>query len=82
MTAEGCRFCGDARIILAELSQSIPLTTREVPLLSDEGRRLAAVHRVPYAPLLFVDGDLFGYGRISGRKLERHLARRAKTPAG
>lgn len=82
VTSQGCGFCEDAKGILAELSVETPLRVEEVSLLSEEGRKLAAAHSVPYAPLLFVDGVLFGYGRMSRRKLERHLERRVEDRAG
>lgn len=82
VTAQACRLCDEAKDVLTEVSHHTPLVMHEVPLLSYEGRQLAAAHRVPHVPLLFVDGVLFGYGRISRRKLERHLERRVKDRAG
>ncbi len=81
VTARGCHFCEDAANILDELSSSAPLVVREVPLTSEEGRGLAIRHRVPFPPILLVDGVLFGHGRISCRKLERHLAELTQTEA-
>jgi hypothetical protein len=46
-----------------------------VPLSSEEGLGLLVRHQVPFPPILLVDGAFFGYGRISRRKLEEHLAR-------
>jgi hypothetical protein len=36
-------------------------------------------HRVPYPPILLIEGEFFGYGRISRRKLEMHLAHLANS---
>jgi glutaredoxin len=81
VTASGCHFCDDASRLLDEIGIETPLAVRTVPLSSDEGRRLLVRYRVPYPPILLVDGVFFGYGRISRRKLESHLAGRAKDVA-
>jgi glutaredoxin len=70
----GCHYCDDARRILDEIGEEMPLRVRTVPLSSAEGRVLVVRHRVPFPPILVVNGRFFGYGRISRRKLERHLA--------
>jgi hypothetical protein len=74
VTAAGCHFCDEAGRLLDELGQLTPLAVRTVPLASDEGRSLLVRHRVPFPPILLVDGAFFGYGRISRRKLSNHLA--------
>ena len=82
VTAEGCHFCDDALGILDQLAQSTPLAVRIVPLDSDEGRSLAVRYRVPFPPILLIDGTLFGHGRISRRKLFRLLAMRVDDHVG
>jgi glutaredoxin len=81
VTASGCHFCEDAAHLLDALSLSAPLAIREVPLTSEEGRELAIRHRVPFPPILIVDGEYFGHGRISRRKLERRLGELIHTEA-
>jgi len=81
VTAPGCHFCDDAAHLLDELSPSAPLAVREVPLTSEEGRELAIRHRVPFPPILIVDGVYFGHGRISRRKLERRLGELIRSEA-
>jgi thiol-disulfide isomerase/thioredoxin len=81
VTATGCHFCDDTNRLLDEIGKETPLAVRTVPLSSDEGRRLLVRHRVPFPPILLVDGAFFGYGRISRRKLESHLAGLAKDVA-
>ncbi|HLA66972.1 MAG TPA: glutaredoxin domain-containing protein [Acidimicrobiia bacterium] len=73
VTASGCHFCEDATRLLEDLGRSVPLAVRVVSLTSEEGRELAVRHRVPFPPILIIDGVLFGHGRISRRKLERRL---------
>ncbi|MBI5156944.1 MAG: glutaredoxin [Acidimicrobiia bacterium] len=79
VTAPGCHFCEDAASLLDELDPPVPLLVRKLPLTSDEGRGLAIRHRVPFPPILIVDGRYFGHGRISRRKLERRLAELTQT---
>ena len=79
VTAPGCHFCSDALRLLDEVGEATPLTVRTVPLSSDEGRALLVRHRIPFPPILLVDGVVFGYGRISRRKLESHLSQSANT---
>jgi hypothetical protein len=44
-----------------------------VPLLSETGRDLVARHRVPFPPILLIEGAFFGFGRLSQRRLEQRL---------
>lgn len=79
VTAPGCHFCEDATRLLDKLADVTPLNVRTVPLASDEGRYLVVKHRVPFPPIVLIDGDYFGYGRISQRKLQAHLGRLSNT---
>jgi hypothetical protein len=76
VTSPGCHFCDDALRVLDDIGATTPLRVRTVAMTSDEGRSLVVRHRVPFPPILLVDGAFFGYGRISRRKLERHLSTR------
>lgn len=73
VTSPGCHFCDDALSLLTELAGKLPLRMETIPLSSDQGRSLLVRHRVPFSPILMIDGEFFGYGRISRRKLEAHL---------
>jgi len=70
----GCRYCTHARVILQRLAEETPLRVREVELESVEGVAALQRWRVPFPPILLVDGVLHGYGRISERKLRRRLS--------
>ena len=74
VTNPGCHYCDDARDLLDELSRTMPLSIRTVAMVSDEGMSLIVRYKVPFPPILMIDGQFFGYGRISRRKLEAHLA--------
>lgn len=76
VTAKNCHFCERGHTLLAELADRYPLHVREVSLTSAEGRAIAARWRVPYPPIVIVDGDLAGYGRLSVRRLDRLFAQR------
>lgn len=77
LTQTDCAFCRHAKEVLARVGEQYRLTVTEVDLASDEGQGLAVEHGVLFAPGLLLDGEGFGYGRISERKLRRALARRA-----
>lgn len=55
------------------------MTVRRVELASEEGMKIARTHRVPFPPILLIDGQYFGHGRLSERKLERALAQRIEA---
>ena len=80
VTAPRCGFCDRGRGILDDLARSWPLEIREVALDSPEGRALAARWRVPYPPIVLVDGQLAGYGRLSAKRLRQLLA--SRVPPG
>lgn len=76
-TSPGCHYCSDAREVLARVRSEVPLQVTEVDLESASGQAALARWRVPFPPILILDGMLFGYGRISERKLRATLAARA-----
>lgn len=79
LTAEGCHYCTHARAALTRLAQEWPLAVTEVPLESAEGERLALRDGVVFPPGVYLEGALFGYGRLSEGKLRRRLAELART---
>jgi thiol-disulfide isomerase/thioredoxin len=75
VSAPGCHFCRDAAELLGSLGKMYPLQVVEFDGHSPEGRSLVSRFRPPFMPVLLIDGEYFGHGRISRRKLEGHLAR-------
>jgi hypothetical protein len=73
VTAPACHYCDHGRTVLAEITERVSLDVREVPLDSDEGRHLLAVHRFAFPPAVIVDGRLVAHGRLSARRLARLL---------
>lgn len=73
VTAPRCHFCGDASRLLEDLGGLYSLTVREVKLEDDEGIAIATRFRVPFPPVILIDGTYFGHGRISRRKLTKTL---------
>ena len=73
VTSDACHFCEAAQKLIAALSDEYPIRLRAVDILSDEGHQLMRHNRVPFPPALLVEGDFHGYGRISERRLRRHL---------
>ncbi|MBU1225752.1 MAG: glutaredoxin [Actinobacteria bacterium] len=80
VASAGCHFCESARQIIENAAASVPLDVREVDLESPEGQALQSQWRAPYPPMVIIDGEMFGYGRISERKLLKHLDGRTDRP--
>lgn len=75
LTKDDCHFCDQAKEILGRVAAEYTLRVREVPLGSAEGRALAARAPAPFPPVVFLDGEMFSYGRLPERKLRERLAR-------
>lgn len=82
LTQEHCGYCAHAKAVLARLAGDYPLTVTEIDLGTPEGAKLARDHHVLFAPGLLLDGTMFGYGRLSERKLRRALAARGGMHPG
>jgi hypothetical protein len=82
VTTDRCHFCERGRAVLADLADRYPLRIREVELASPEGFTIASRWQVPYPPIVLVDGELAGYGRLSERSLDRFLTTRTVTISG
>ena len=76
LTQEACGFCEDAKELLGRLAGEFPIAVTELDLRSADGERLAVTAGMMFPPGIFVDGEPFGYGRPSERKLRRELERR------
>lgn len=73
LTQPACSMCDFAKQVLTRVGIDYPLEIREIPLDSPAGRTLATEHGVLFAPGILIDGELFGHGRLSEKKLRRHL---------
>ena len=82
VTTDRCHFCERGHAVLAGLADRYPLRIREVALASPEGFTVASRWQVPYPPIVLVDGELAGYGRLSERSLDRFFADRTIAVAG
>jgi glutaredoxin len=78
LTQDACGFCGEAKALLGRLSHEYPLQVVEVDLSSEQGERLALAGGIMFPPGILLDGEPFGYGRPSERKLRRELERRLR----
>ncbi|MCO4239214.1 glutaredoxin family protein [Pseudarthrobacter raffinosi] len=73
LTKASCASCVQAKEVLSGLRQDYSLEIREVSLETEEGRELAGRTGVVFAPGILINGKLFSYGRLSEKKLRRHL---------
>lgn len=81
VTAPACHLCGDAIDTLRRLASRYPLDVTILDITNAEGRRLVEDHRAPMSPLVIVDGELFSWGRLPRRKLEKLLDSRRAAEA-
>lgn len=79
LTAEGCHYCADAKEVLACLGREWPIDLEEISFFSERGAELALRDGVAFPPGVYVDGQFFSQGRLSERKLRRHVQER-RTP--
>jgi len=71
LTQADCAWCERAKRLLADIEAEVT----EISLDTDEGRELAARHRLLFAPGLLHGDRLIAHGRISERALRRELTR-------
>lgn len=76
LTQPDCHLCDHAKTVLARIAADHPLWVEEIPLDSDDGHRHATRIGMLFAPGILIDGEPYGYGRLSERKLRKTLARR------
>lgn len=81
LTKSDCGLCEHAKAVLQRLGREFDLSVREVDLATPEGHALATAARMAFPPGVIVDGQAFTFGRLSERRLRRHLSRlAAPTP--
>ena len=76
LTQPDCHFCEQAKEVLDRIGNDVDLDLTEIDLASPAGRELAAEHGVLFAPGVLLDGEGFGYGRVSERRLRKALQQR------
>ncbi|GGO84952.1 hypothetical protein GCM10011584_03740 [Nocardioides phosphati] len=77
LTQADCHFCEHAKDVLERVGAEVPIEVEEIDLTSTEGRALATQHGVLFAPGILLNGEAFGYGRLSERRLLKSLRRLA-----
>lgn len=80
LTKPDCAYCDQAKQVLDSVAADYPVAVEHLSLESPEGQVLARDVGAFFAPAVLLDGRLFSYGRLSERKLRRHLDR--THPAG
>ena len=80
ITKPDCSMCDQAKAVLAHLSDEYELRVELVALDSERGQALATGSGMVFPPGVLLDGEPFSYGRLSERKLRRHLERAAQSP--
>ncbi len=71
-----------AKDVIQDASAEYLLTTTLIDLASPEGQCIATLHRMPFPPLILIDGEVHANGRLSAKKFRRSLdAMNAQTVA-
>jgi glutaredoxin len=78
ITKPDCSLCDQAKAVLTRLSGEYDLRLELVALESERGQKLARETGMAFPPAVLFDEEPFSYGRLSERKLRRHLERAAR----
>jgi glutaredoxin len=73
VTSSGCHFCEMAKDTIAEAATTYPLEVDEIDIATPTGAAIMRANRVPYPPVLVIDGRFHAFGRISAKRFRRHL---------
>jgi hypothetical protein len=73
VTSSGCHLCETAKDMLAKVARDHPLTIEVIDLASEHGQCLARTHRMPFPPMVLIDGHVHAHGRVSEKRLRRFL---------
>ncbi len=79
LTQDDCKFCDEAKAILARLGDAFPLRISSEELSSPHGQAKALQGGLLFPPGILINGRPFSYGRPSERKLRRELQRLTGT---
>lgn len=73
LTQDACSLCDHAKEVLARVRVDHPLEVEEISLTTERGKELAMRAGVLFAPGVLLDGSPFAFGRLSERRLRKHL---------
>ncbi len=72
VTTPDCHLCAHARTVLERVLAE-RLTVDEMDWNAADGNELVRRDGVPFAPAVYIEGKLFGYGRLSEGALRQWL---------
>lgn len=73
LTKQNCPLCDHAKEVLDRVEADYLVITEVIWLETTEGEEFADIHHTPFPPVLLIDGQLHGFGRLSEKKLRREL---------
>ncbi len=74
VTSEGCKPCSRVKRVLGELQSNMPgLVVETVDLASPDGSKLALENGILYPPAVFIEGKLFGKGKIDTDRMTESI---------
>lgn len=78
VTSSACHLCEQAKDVLKRLANDYPLRWTAVDITSPEGSDIARASRAPFPPIVVVNGDIHGHGRLSEKRFRKDLDRIVK----
>lgn len=79
ISKEGCLPCLRIKRIVGELKAELPeISVREIDFASEEGVALSVKNSILYPPAVFVNGTLFGKGKIMEEPLKEAVRKAAR----
>ena len=78
VSSEACHLCEDALVVLGDAARTYPIQVKTLDMASDEGKAIVRRWRAPMPPVVLVDGELLGWGRLSRGKLRQRLDQRTE----
>ena len=76
LTTTDCHLCEHAREVIAHLGRDRRIALQELAWDSPIAQARIRTDGVPFAPALYIDDILCGYGRISEGAVRRWLSKR------
>jgi glutaredoxin len=73
LTAPDCHLCDQAKSVLERVSRDTELSIETISMETDLGRQLMIDQQLAFPPGLLIEGEAFSFGRLSERRLRRHL---------
>jgi glutaredoxin len=73
LTVPDCDLCEQAKSVLERVGRDTELSIETISIDTELGRQLMIDQQLAFPPGLLIEGEAFSFGRLSERRLRRHL---------